>query len=55
MSDKVFAFINGSLVATHSANICDDELLTPSIEVLAGSAAARTLTLDYWRVIQIGR
>jgi hypothetical protein len=49
------AFINGASVASHSTNICDDELLTPSLQVLAGSAAARTLSLDWWRAIQIGR
>ena len=53
-TDKVEFFINGASVATHSANICDDEDLTPSIQVLAGSAAARTLTLKHLRVIQIG-
>lgn len=52
---SVFAFVNGTLVATHTTNICNDELLTPSIEVLAGSAVARTLTLDWWRVVQVGR
>lgn len=52
---SVLAFIDGTLVATHTTNICDDELLTPSLQVLAGSANARTLTLDYWRAIQVGR
>jgi hypothetical protein len=52
---SVEAFINGASVAQHTTNICDDELLTPSIQILAGSAAINTLTLDYWRAIQIGR
>ena len=54
-TDRVFAFVDGSLVATHSANICDDELLTPSIAFLTGNAAIETMTIDYVRVIQIGR
>lgn len=52
---SVFAFIDGTLVATHTANIPDNELLTLSLHVLAGDANARTLTLDWWRAIQIGR
>lgn len=52
---SVYAFIDGVLVATHTTNICDDELLTPSLQVLAGDANARTLTLDWWRAVQIGR
>lgn len=50
----VYAFINGVQVAAHTTNIVDDEDLTPSIQVLAGSAAARTLTLKELRAIQIG-
>ena len=52
---SVFGFVNGTLVATHTTNIPDDELLTPSLQVLAGSAAARTLTLDVWHAGMIGR
>ena len=47
-------FVNGISVATHSANICDDEDLTPSFQVLAGDANARTATLKEIRVTQIG-
>lgn len=47
-------FVNGVSVAKHTANICDDEDLTPSVQVLAGSAAVRTLTLKHLRTIQIG-
>lgn len=50
----VYAYINGAQVAAHTTNICDDEDLTPSLHVLAGSAAARTLTLKDVRAIQIG-
>jgi len=50
------AYINGVLVSTPVlTNLPDDEFLTPSIEVLAGSAAARTMTIDWIRAIQIGR
>ena len=52
---SVFAFIDGVLVATHTANIPNDELLTPSLHVLTGAAAAETLTLDWWRALQVGR
>lgn len=47
-------FVNGVSVAQHTTNICDDEDLTPSIEVLAGDANARTLILREMRAIQIG-
>lgn len=47
-------FVNGVSVARHTANICDDEDLTPSLQVLTGEAAAHTLTLKELRVIQIG-
>ncbi len=50
------AYINGVLVATPVlTNLPDDEFLTPSIQVLAGSAAINTLTIDWIRAIQIGR
>lgn len=52
---SVYAFIDGTLVATHTTNICDDELLCPSVQVLTGEAVAHTLTIDWMRVIQIGR
>lgn len=47
-------FVNGSSVARHTTNIVDDEDITPSLEVLAGSANARTLALKEMRAIQIG-
>jgi len=50
------AFINGVSVAKPVlTNLPDDEALTPSIQVLAGSAAIRTMTIDWIRAIQIGR
>jgi hypothetical protein len=42
-------------VATHTTNIPDNELLTPSIHFLTGDAAAETLTVDWVRAIGIGR
>jgi hypothetical protein len=56
-------FVNGRSVATHLddeeeeivSNIPDNELLTPSIHFLTGATAAKTMTVDWVRVIQIGR
>lgn len=53
-SATVYFFVNGAQVAAHTTNICDDEDLTPSLQVLSGSAGAKTLTLKDLRVIQIG-
>jgi len=52
---SIRALINGIVVATHIANIPDDELLTPSIHFLTGNAAAETMTIDWIRAIGIGR
>lgn len=50
------AFINGVSVASPVlTNLPDDEALTPSLQVLAGSANVRTLTVDWVRAIQVGR
>lgn len=54
-SGQVKFYIDGVLVATHTTNIPDDEQLTPSLQFLAGSAGAKTLTWDWIRAIQIGR
>jgi hypothetical protein len=51
----VFAFIDGVQVATHTTNIPNDELLTPSIHFLSGAAGAKTMTVDWVRAIQVGR
>lgn len=51
----VYFYVDGVLVATHTTNIVDDELLTPSIHFLTGNAAAETMTVDWVRAIQIGR
>jgi hypothetical protein len=49
------AFVDGVSVATHTADIPDNELLTPSIHFLTGDAAAETMQIDWVRAIQIGR
>lgn len=48
------SWVNGVL-QTRSAvtNLPNDEFLTPSIAVLNGSAAAKTVNVNWWRVIQI--
>lgn len=51
----VEAFINGASVARHTTNICDDELLTPSMQFLAGTTGGMTWTVDWIRAFQIGR
>jgi hypothetical protein len=48
-------FVDGVSVAKHTANIPDNELLTPSIHFLTGNAAVETCQVDYVRAIQIGR
>lgn len=51
------AFIDGVQVGGTIAltNLPDDEALTPTIQVLAGSAASRTMQIDLVRTVQIGR
>jgi hypothetical protein len=51
---RVFFFVNGTLVATHTTNIPDDEELTPSLQFLAGSTTAKTLAWKEVRAIQVG-
>lgn len=52
---SIEAFVDGVRVAQHTANIPDDELLTPSVHFLTGEGVAKTMTLDWVRAIQIGR
>ena len=47
-------FINGSSVATHTANIPSTEMRV-SFEFLTGSAVAKTMTIDWIRCIQFCR
>ena len=44
---KVRYYVDGSLVATHTTNIPENEALTPTICVRNDGAAANTMTLDY--------
>ena len=48
-------FVNGTSLGSLTTNLPDDEFMKIVIEVLTGSGAARTLDLDWVRVIQIGR
>lgn len=52
---SIEAFVDGVRVAQHTLTIPDDELLTPSVHFLTGEAAAKTLTIDWVRAIQVGR
>jgi len=53
---SVYFFYDGSQTTNiHTANICDDEVLTPSLEFLTGEATANTLDIRQWRAIQVGR
>lgn len=50
----VKAYVNGTLAATHTANICDDENLTPSVAFLSGAAGAgKTMSVDWIRTVQL--
>jgi hypothetical protein len=49
------AFVDGASVGTvATTNLPDDEELRPSIHFLAGEAVAKTLHVDWIRVVQIG-
>lgn len=48
-------FVNQASIGKHTATIPNDELLTPSIHFLTGSANIRTCQVDWVRCIQIGR
>ena len=52
---RVEFFVNGVSVAKHTANIPDDEALTPTIQFLAGSTVAKTMQIDEVVAIQVGR
>lgn len=49
----VYAYVNGVLVATHTANICDDEELCITFAHHNGDAGGETLLVDYVKVVQI--
>lgn len=50
--NKVEFYVDRDLKATHTTNIPDDENLAVTIHIVNGEAAAKTLTIDYIRVIQ---
>ena len=53
---SVYFFFDGTQNSTiHTANIPDDEALTPSLEYLTGEAVANTLDIRRWSAFQIGR
>lgn len=49
----MYFYKDGVLGATSTTNIPDDEELTPSLNFRAGSAAAESMTIDWWTAIQI--
>lgn len=51
---NVDSYVNGALQTRLAmANLPDDEDLTPSIQFLSGAAGAKSMTIDWIRVIQI--
>jgi len=51
-STYIKAYFDGTLVATSSTNIPNDEALTFALELLTGEGNANTVTIDWIRVIQ---
>ena len=51
-STYIKAYFDGTLVATSSTNIPNDEALTFALEYLTGETAANTVTIDWIRIIQ---
>lgn len=51
---RVYAMINGAIVATHLTNIPNTAALSFNFQTLAGSAASRTCKLSWRRIIAIG-
>ena len=51
-STYIKAYFDGTLVATSSTNIPDDEALTFALELLTGEGNTNTVTIDWIRVIQ---
>lgn len=49
----VYAYVNGVNVATHTTNIVDDEDLTVSFAFANGEAVAKTIYIDYVKVVQV--
>lgn len=51
--DTVYFYVDGSRVATHTANIPDDEALRLSLHFLTGEAVANTCNIKWLRAFQI--
>lgn len=49
---KIEFYVNRGLVATHTTNVPDDENLAVSINLQNGSAAAKSMSIDYIYVAQ---
>jgi len=52
-SGTVRGYVNGTLVATHTTNIPDDEELAVSFAVQNGEAVAKVMSLDYVKIVQV--
>ena len=52
-SSTVYWYINGTQVASATANIPDDEFLAPVFAVRNGEGSAKTLFVDYVKITQI--
>lgn len=50
---SVYGFVNGLLVATHTTNIPDDEDLRVSFAIQNGEAVAKTMSIDFVKVVQV--
>lgn len=55
-ASRVEAFVNGTSVSVPAlTNLPNDEELRVTVQFLAGAAAIKTMTVDWIRVIQLGR
>lgn len=48
-----YGYVDGVLKATHTTNICDDEELAVTIAWQNGEAVAKTMSVDYVKVVQV--
>lgn len=51
---SVWFLINGSLVATHTTNIPDNEAMRPTVHFLTGEAAAHRMKVKWGRAFMLG-
>lgn len=52
-STYIHAYFDGTLVASSSTNLPDNEALTPTIELLTGEGNVNNVIVDWWKVIQV--